>query len=74
MKQFYNAEIQYCTCNDIKKAELFCAYLKEQGYYYEMSSADTYIHLEILLYPNEVADVNKALDRIIYNDAITEVV
>ena len=74
MRQFYNVEIPYCTRNDITKARAFYAYLKENGWQCEVSSADTHLHFEILLYPYEAVRVNKALDEIIYNDAITEVV
>lgn len=70
--KWYNVEIPYNTREDIKRAENFKNFLHENGFYFEPSACGTMVHFEIKAKETDLKKLNKALDKIVWFDAITE--
>ena len=70
MKKYYNVEIAYNTRTMIDRVDNFKIWLYDNNIKHEISSAGDFIHFEILLSSDEVKDVNKALDNIVWFDSI----
>lgn len=70
MKKYYNVEIAYNTREMIDRVNNFRAWLYDNNIKHETSSAGDFIHFEILLSADEVEEVNKALDNIVWFDSI----
>lgn len=71
MKKWYNIEFPMNTKNMIKRVEKFCEWLYDNTIRHEISAAGLdRVHFEIELFPAQVGEVNAALDRIVWYDAI----
>lgn len=71
--KWYNIEIPYNTREYINRADRFKEWLADSGIKFEPSAAGNMVHFEIYLDKDGVKDVNSALDRIIFYDAIKEI-
>lgn len=71
MKKWYNIEFPMNTKNMINRVEKFREWLYDNTIRHEISAAGLdRVSFEIELFPAQVADVNAALDRIVWPDAI----
>lgn len=70
MKKYYNIEIAYNTRGMIDRVNNFRTWLYDNNIKHETSAAGDFIHFEILLSDDEVEEVNKALDNIVWFDSI----
>ena len=70
MKKYYNVEIAYNTREMIDRVNNFRMWLYDNNIKHETSAAGDFIHFEILLSKEEVEEVNKALDVIVWYDGI----
>ena len=70
MRKYYNVEIAYNTREMINRVNNFRTWLYDNNIKHEISSAGDFIHFEILLSKEEVEEVNKALDVIVWFDGI----
>lgn len=71
MKKWYNIEFSTNTANMIERVEKFREWLCDNTIRHEISAAGLdRVHFEIELLPAQVDDVNAALDRIVWPDAI----
>ena len=70
--KWYSVEIPYNTADNIKRADAFRNCLYDNDIKHEPSACGNMVHFEILLSPDDVQKVNKALDTIVWYDAITE--
>ena len=70
MKKYYNVEIAYNTREMIDRVNEFRAWLYDNDIKHETSAAGAFVHFEILLSSDEVAEVNNALDDIVWFDSI----
>ena len=70
MKKYYNIEIAYNTREMIDRVNNFRTWLYDNNIKHEISSADTFVHFEILLSSDEIEKVNNALDNIVWYDSI----
>ena len=59
MKKYYSFETAFISLRDELRR-----FLKEHGFYYELSGAFGFYHFEILLAPAEVQKVNDFLDSV----------
>ena len=70
MKKYYNIEIAYNTREMINRVDNFRTWLYDNDIKHETSAAGDFVHFEILLWEDEVAKVNNALDNIVWYDSI----
>lgn len=71
MKKWYNVELSMNTVNMIERVEKFREWLYDNTIRHETSAAGAdMLHFEIELEPEQVREVNAALDRIVWPDAI----
>lgn len=74
MKKWYNVELSTKTANMIERVEKFREWLCNNVIRHEVSAAGAdMLNFEIELEPEQVHEVNAALDRIVWYDAIWEV-
>lgn len=71
MKKWYNVELSTKTANMIERVEKFREWLYDNTIRHEISAAGwDLVHFEIELSTEQVDEVNAALDRIVWPDAI----
>ena len=68
-----NVEIPYNTREAIRRAKNFKSWLDGALVKYEVSAAGDFLHFEIFTDEQHVRFINKALDNIVFKDAIVEV-
>lgn len=68
--KWYNVEIPYNTRNAIARADNFKMWMDENVFKYETSAAGYMVHFEICANENDLPKINKALDEIVWYDAI----
>ena len=71
--KWYNVEIPYNTREAIRRAENFKVWLTDAFVKYEVSAAGDFLHFEIFTDEQHVRFINKALDNLVFKDAIVEV-
>lgn len=71
-KKWYNVELPYNTKEAIKRVDNFKFWLDENGFKCEPSGCYNMVHLEVLATETDLPKINKALDDIVWFDAITE--
>lgn len=71
--KWYNIEVPYSTREAINRAVRFKEWLDNNNIKFELSAAGNMVHFEIYLDENCIKDVDKALERIVFYDAINEV-
>lgn len=70
--KWYNVELPYNTRNMINRVDAFKWWLTESGFKYETSAVNDYVHFEVLASEKDLPKINKALDGLVWFDAITE--
>ena len=71
--KWYNIEVPYSTREYINRADRFKEWLDNNNIKFELSAAGNMVHFEIYLDENCIKDVDRALERIVFYDAINEV-
>ena len=71
--KWYNIEVPYSTREYINRAGRFKEWLDNNNIKFELSAAGNMVHFEIYLDENCIKDVDRALERIVFYDAIHEV-
>lgn len=69
--KWYDVEIPYTTAEDIKRANNFNCWLHDFNIKHENSACGNMVHIEIFASENDLYRINKALDEIVWFDAIT---
>ena len=67
-----SVEIPYLTREDIRRADDFKFFLDNFGVGFDCSGAGNMIHFSLFVEHEQIPAIDKALDRLVWYDAITE--
>lgn len=67
-KRWVNIELPYNTEETKRRCKLFKYYLRDNGIVFETSGAYENLHFDILCLSEQDAEINAALDRIVFYD------